>query len=74
MTGMYANEAGIICAGCDCEGPRAYGRTFEAAKLKAAEKAEAAQWRRETEGSEVWLCPECVERAEEDDADAETDS
>ena len=27
VTGMFANEAGIICAGCDCDGPRAYGKT-----------------------------------------------
>jgi len=63
---MYANEAGIICTGCDCEGPRAYGKTLEAAKVKAAEKAEAVLWRRESEGSGVWLCPGCAERAEED--------
>jgi len=67
---VYENEAGIICAGCDCDGPRAYGKTLDAAKAKAAEKAEAALWRREAEGSDVWRCPGCVERAEEEDAAA----
>lgn len=37
MTGMYANQAGIVCAGCDCDGPRAYGNMLEGAKEKAAE-------------------------------------
>lgn len=64
MTGMYANEAGLVCVGCDADGPRAYGNTLEAAKAKAAEKAEAAQWRRESENSQVWRCPGCAKRAE----------
>ena len=63
---MYDSEAALFCVGSDVDGPRAYGRTVEAAKAKAAEKAEAALWRRESEGSDAWLCPGCAKRAEED--------
>jgi len=35
-TGMHAGETGIIWAGCDCDSPRAYGRTMDVAKEKAA--------------------------------------
>jgi len=62
---MYANAAGIICAGCDCGRPRAYGKTMDAAKERVAETAEAAHWRRESEGLDAWLCLGCTTRAEE---------